>query len=88
MSVAIKQNPYYYKLIEIAGNDQRTLFPVANSLLDRGKTRISPEHADASKLANDLSVLYRQDEKLRKFIPSTTGKAQVEVPKFKGARYL
>ena len=53
MSVAIKQNPYYYKLIEIAGNDQRTLFPVANSLLDRGKTRISPEQADASKLAND-----------------------------------
>ena len=86
MSVA-KQNSYYSKLIENAGNDQKTLFSVANNLLDRGKTRTLPEHTDALKLANDFNEFYiNKIEKLRKSIPPCHGRGQIEIPEFKGRK--
>ena len=80
-----KQKFYYSKIVEKAGNDQKTLFNVANRLLDKGKSRTLPEHTDALKLADDFNEYYLEKiGKLRKSIPPSNGENDVENREFKG----
>ena len=67
-----KQNDHYSKVVEEAGNDQKALFKVANTLLDKGASRILPEHSDPLQLANEFNEYYLDKiDKLRKSIPET-----------------
>ena len=59
------------KVVSDAGNDQKTLFTVANELLDRKKVRTLPEHEDPVLLANEFNKYYIEKiEKIRQLIPS------------------
>ena len=49
-----KKEEYYSKILENAGNDQKTLFAVANEILDRKNVRSLPEYDDPVKLANEF----------------------------------
>ena len=65
-----KKQEYYSKLLENAGNDQKTLFKVANELLDRNKVRSLPEYDDPVKLANEFNKYYIEKiENIRRTIP-------------------
>ena len=65
-----KRTEYYSKIVENAGNDQKTLFKIANELLDKNKTRSLPEHEDPVKLANEFNKYYIDKiDNLRKTIP-------------------
>ena len=82
---ASKQNEYYTKLVDDAGNDQKSLFKVANHLLDKGKTRVLPEHTDPLQLANRFNKYYIDKiDKLRKSIPPSNIESQVGRKKFEG----
>lgn len=73
-----KQNEHYTKIVEKAGNDQKTLFNVANTLLDRREARTLPEHTDALELANEFNEYYIDKiNKLRNTIPETEKPATV-----------
>ena len=82
---ARKQNEYYTKLVDEAGNDQKSLFKVANHLLDKGKTRVLPEHTDPLQLANRFNKYYiNKIDKLRKSILPSNIESQVGRKKFDG----
>ena len=71
--VVNKQREHYSKIITEAGNDQKTLFKIANELLDKNKVRILPEHDDPAKLANEFNRYYTEKiEKIREAIPITS----------------
>ena len=66
----VKKHEYYSKIVTNAGNDQKTLFSVANELLDKGKVRSLLEHDDPIKLANEFNKYYIEKiEKIREPIP-------------------
>ena len=66
----LKQQEYYSKIVADAGHDQKTLFKVANELLDKNKVRVLPEHDSAITLANEFNRYYVEKiEKIRKAIP-------------------
>ena len=74
-----KQNQHYSKVVEEAGNDQKTLFQVANTLLDKGGIRKLPEHTDALQLANEFNDFYlNKIKKIRESIPITENPTEVE----------
>ena len=53
-----KQSLYYSKLVEGAGSCQKSLFRIANELLDRNEERVLPAHTDFKKLANEFNKFY------------------------------
>ena len=68
-----KQKEHYSKIISEAGADQKTLFKIANELLDKNKVRILPEHDDPVTLANEFNRYYIDKiQKLRDAIPETS----------------
>lgn len=65
-----KQQSYYSKVLSEAGKCQKTLFKLANELLDKNSERVFPTHTDAEKLANDFNKFYVDKvQKIRKSIP-------------------
>ena len=50
-----KQSLYYSKLVEGAGSCQRSLFRIANELLDKNEDRVLPSHTDSKRLANEFN---------------------------------
>ena len=65
-----KQTKHYSKLVDGAANSQKSLFKVANELLDRNKKKVLPNHDDPKKLANDFNNYFVDKIKLiRKSIP-------------------
>ena len=70
MSIS-KKKEYYSKIVTEAGNDQKSLFKVANELLDKNKVRSLPDHEDPVKLANEFNEYYiKKIENIRKTIPA------------------
>ena len=53
-----KQTSYYRKVVTDAGKCQKTLFKVANELLDKNNERVLPAHTDSKVLANDFNAFY------------------------------
>ena len=49
--VISKQSEHYNKLIENAGTCQKSLFKIANNLLDKTKVKILPSYNDPKQLA-------------------------------------
>ena len=66
-----KQTCHYSKIISEAGNCQRSLFKIANELLDKTKQKVLPPYTDAKQLANDFNKYYIDKvTKIRKTIPA------------------
>ena len=53
-----KQTAYYSKVVKDAGRCQKTLFKVANELLDKNEERVLPSHTDSTKLTNEFNQFY------------------------------
>lgn len=51
-----KRKEYYSGLISEAGNCQKSLFKVANTLLDKNAQPVLPCHTDSQKLTNELMI--------------------------------
>ena len=65
-----KQTKHYSKLVKDAGNCQKTLFKVANELLDKTEERILPHHTDSKALANEFNHFFvNKIQKIRQSIP-------------------
>ena len=81
-----KKKEYFSKIVEDAGNDQKTLFEVVTNLLDKKENRILPEHNDPKELANDFNHYYvTKVEDLRKSIPVETDEI-VQMERFTGEK--
>ena len=64
-----KQKIHYTKLIEENGKCQKSLFKMANELLDKNSKRV-PSHEDSKQLANDFNQFYVDKVlKIRNSIP-------------------
>ena len=82
-----KQKEYYSKIVNNAGNDQKSLFKVVNEVLDKNKTRALPEHEDPIQLANEFNDYYIDKiVKLRKTIPKDEKELNITVDSFKGEK--
>lgn len=65
-----KKTEYYSKLVEDAGKCQKTLFKVANELLDKNEERVLPCHTDSKALADEFNKFYIEKvQKIRRSIP-------------------
>ena len=51
-----KQTAYYSKVVGDAGKCQKTLFKVANELLDKNEEWVLPNHTDPIALANEFNL--------------------------------
>jgi hypothetical protein len=68
-----KQKQHYTKLVSDNSGCQKSLFKVANELLDKNSKKVLPSHNDSKKLANDFNKFYVDKvNKIRKSIPSVT----------------
>ena len=82
-----KQEDFYAKVVEEAGNDQKTLFKVVNTLLDKQNVKVLPEHTDPSKLADEFNEYYIQKiKKLRDSIPLNSTGMEPQRIKFEGVK--
>ena len=57
-----KQTDHYSKIIDNAGNCQKSLFKVANELLDKTKEKILPSYSDPKQLANEFNEYFVEGE--------------------------
>ena len=65
-----KQTDHYSKIIHDAGNCQKSLFRVANELMDKTKEKVLPFHSDPKKLANEFNEYFVDKvKKIRNSIP-------------------
>ena len=68
-----KQTKHYSKLVGDAGKCQKTLFKVANELLDKNEERVLPSHTDPKALANEFNQFYvNKVQKIRQSIPAVS----------------
>ncbi len=68
-----KQASYYSQLVQKSGNCQRSLFKVANELLDKTKDKVLPYYSDPKKLADEFNHFYVEKvTKIRNSIPKST----------------
>ena len=69
---ANKQSEHYSKILEEAGNCQKTLFNIANNLLDKSKQKVLPFYSDPKILANEFNNFYiNKVSKIRNSIPES-----------------
>ena len=67
----VKRTSHYSKLVKDSGNCQKTLFKVANELLDKNRERILPSHSSSKELANDFNQFFIDKvTKIRNSIPN------------------
>ena len=70
----LKQTEHYAKILHNAGNCQKSLFKVANELLDKTKEKVLPSYSDPLELANDFNHSFVDKvTKIRNAIPETRG---------------
>ena len=80
-----KQTHYYSKLVEDSSGSQRTLFKMANELLDKNSEKVLPTHDDPKQLANDFNRFFIDKvNKIRDSIPEEKDKATYYSRPFKG----
>ena len=82
-----KQKIHYSKIVEDAGSCQKTLFKIANELLDKNEERVLPTHTDAKILANEFNQFYVEKvQKIRNSIPEETTDLRFCAQPFQGQR--
>ena len=73
-----KQQEYYTKLINESNNDQKTLFKIANTILNKKNNRILPNHTNPIDLANEFNNYYIDKiDKIRETITETVDKITI-----------
>ena len=83
-----KQTNYFTKIVEDAGTCQKSLFKIANEMLDKNKERVLPPYTDAKKLANEFNRFYIDKViKIRDSIEQTTEESIYYRP-FQGERFM
>ena len=83
-----KRKVYYSKMIESKGNCQKTLFKVANELLDKNDEKVLPAYTDSKKLANEFNTYYVEKvNKIRESIPKVDAESYYSRP-FSGTERL
>ena len=82
-----KQKAYYSKLVNDCKNSQKSLFKVANELLDKNEDRVLPSHSDHKQLANEFNHYYIDKvNKIRESIPDVDGDCTYYARPFQGER--
>ena len=72
--VLAKQNKHYSTLIHDAGKCQKSLFKIANEMLDKTKDKVLPQYSDPTQLANEFNEYFVEKvRKIRVSIPKTVG---------------
>ena len=67
-----KQTEHYSKVVTDAGSCQKSLFKIANTLLDKTKVKVLPTYTDPKQLANQFNKFYIEKVKrIRNSIPSS-----------------
>ena len=70
--VLVKQNAHYSRIIQDAGKCQKSLFKVANEMLDKTKVKVLPAYDDPKVLANEFNEYFVEKvKKIRKSIPKS-----------------
>ena len=65
-----KQTSYYSKLVGESKNCQRSLFKIANELLDKSNDKVLPSHTNEKQLANHFNEYFVEKvSKIRRSIP-------------------
>ena len=76
-----KQANHFTKIVNDAGKCQKTLFKIANEMLDKTKERVLPSYDDPKKLADEFNHFYiNKVTKIRDSIPETTDKSYYARP--------
>ena len=84
-----KQTHHYTKIIDDSSNTQKSLFKVANELLDKNSKKVLPAHDDPKKLANDFNEYFVDKvKKIRKSIPEVLNCPTFYRRPFKGEKLL
>ena len=82
-----KRSEYYRNLVRNAGSCQKTLFKIANELLDKRKVKVLPSYNDPKQLANDFNNYFiNKVKKIRNSIPKSSDECNVYTRKFNGER--
>ena len=84
-----KQTLYYSKLVDGASSSQKSLFKIANELLDKNNKKVLPSHSDPKALANDFNNYFINKVKLiREAIPEIDDVPQYYSRPFEGEKLL
>ena len=82
-----KQTNYYTKVVDGAKNCQKSLFKIANELLDKNSEKVLPSHSDPKQLANDFNNYYVEKvNTIRKSIPEVSNNPSYYSRPFIGKR--
>ena len=78
---------HYSKLVEDSSNSQKSLFKLANELLDKKSKKVLPVHDDPKKLANDFNKYFVDKvKKIRESIPAVSGCPEYYSRPFRGQK--
>ena len=81
-----KQTEHYTTLIESNSKSQKSLFKVANELLDKNSKKVLPAHDDPKELANQFNNYFVEKiQKIRTSIPEVEKRVEFARP-FKGQK--
>lgn len=70
--VLAKQGEHYSKMIHDAGKCQKSLFKIANEMLDKSKNKVLPQYSDPRQLADEFNDYFVEKVcKIRNSIPET-----------------
>ena len=84
---AKKQKDYYSMIIHNAAGCQKTLFKIANTLMDKNECKVLPPHSDPEILANEFNNFYVDKvKKIRDCIPTEINYESTNVRLFKGEK--
>ena len=82
-----KQTSHYTNIIHEAGNCQKTLFKIANELLDKNKQKELPAYSDPKELADEFNKYFVDKvTKIRNSIPPATGDSSYYSRPFEGEK--
>ena len=85
--VISKQNTHYSKIIQDAGKCQKSLFKIANEMLDKTKVKVLPSYEDPKVLANEFNEYFVEKvKKIRKSIPISNEAVSYYSRPFNGER--
>lgn len=84
-----KQTTHYSKIIRDAGTCQKSLFRIADELLDKNKQKVLPYYSDPAQLADEFNAYFVDKvTKIRKSIPPATGDTSYYKRPFIGDKLL
>ena len=82
-----KRSEDYRNLVRNAGSCQKTLFKIANELLDKTKVKVLPSYNNPKQLADDFNNYFvHKVKKIRNSIPKSSEECIVYTRKFNGER--